>query len=287
MPRVTAAGQVRDYTASAAKKKAKPKSTSGPAGPAGKNGTTGANGAPGAQGPAGAAGAKGETGPAGAGTEGKEGKEGKGTPGANGKSVNSTEFKGNAEPAGKPCKSEGGTSFEVEGTGTIHYACNGEEGEKGEAGKEGSPWTDKGVLPKGATETGVWAATYNAAEAQAPDAIPLSFNIPLEATSSFTTLIKKGTGLGEGSCTAVGSGGCDGSIEKGQCTGNYKEPGAGEGSLCVFEAVNINATGFQALVGSEIEASQVGNGTTGAQVILASTAAGLVFANGTWAVTAN
>ena len=60
-----------------------------------------------------------------------------------------------------------------------------------------------------------------------------------------------------------------------------------EGSLCVFEAVNINATGFQALVGSEIEASQVGNGTTGAQVILASTAAGLVFANGTWAVTAN
>jgi len=78
------------------------------------------------KGKAGANGAAGAQGPAGAiGPAGGVGPQGPaGTPGANG------------EPG-------------AEGKA-------GKNGTNGAAGKEGSPWTDKGTLPAGATETGVW-----------------------------------------------------------------------------------------------------------------------------------
>jgi len=68
---------------------------------------------------------------------------------------------------------------------------NGEPGPKGEEGKagkngtngkEGSPWTDKGTLPVGSTETGNWAIseTPEKGGVSAPQTA-ISFNIPLAA----------------------------------------------------------------------------------------------------------
>jgi hypothetical protein len=87
-------------------------------------------GKPGATGPQGAAGAKGDTG-----AEGKEGKLGT--------SVTSTAY------SGSEC-AEGG--IEVKSASPVAYVCNGEEG---------SPWTDGGTLPPGATETGIFSMVTN------------------------------------------------------------------------------------------------------------------------------
>lgn len=108
----------------------------------GKAGANGAQGPAGAQGAQGPAGAKGDNGAAGAnGTNGEPGKEG--APGASGKN-GKTVIAGEEGKGGSNC-AEGGSSFEVEGSGTKHYVCNG------------SPWTAGGTLPPKATETGVWS----------------------------------------------------------------------------------------------------------------------------------
>jgi hypothetical protein len=137
---------------------------------AGKPGAPGATGPAGPQGPAGAAGKDGTNG-----TNGTNGTAG--APGAAGKNVVATN-----EPEGANCE-EGGTKFEVEGSGVKHYACNGAEGApgadgaQGPAGPKGEPWTLGNVLPPGAIETGTWA--FSADESESPALVGISFPVQL------------------------------------------------------------------------------------------------------------
>jgi hypothetical protein len=123
-------------TASAKAKKGPrgPKGATGPAGPTGPAGANGAKGDKGDTGPAGSAGPSGAPGSAGA-------------PGVKGKSV--TETKIPAEPSETLCSGYGGVEYLIEEAIEGTTICNGEEG---------SPWTDGGKLPPGATETGLYYA---------------------------------------------------------------------------------------------------------------------------------
>jgi hypothetical protein len=181
---------------------------------AGKPGATGATGPAGAKGDAGAAGAAGAKGDTGA-----PGSNGVGTPGANGKSVTVTEI-----AAGEPeCGEIGGAELKQEGAASGTEICNG---------AEGSPWT-VGGLPQGATETGTW--TLNASPDMATAAtstgkvfVPISFSVPLAVTE-----------LGLNKAHFVGAFG------GGSCEGNFAEPSAPEGELCVYEYELHNATGIR------------------------------------------
>jgi hypothetical protein len=284
-------GSHATLTASVAKKKAKAPAR----GPAGPKGATGATGPAGLAGPAGAAGAKGENG--GNGKEGPEGKEGKaGTNGKNGKSVL-------AEPAGANCK-EGGTSFEVEGTGTKESVCNGQKGEKGEKGEEGSPWTDGGKLPSGATETGTWA--YQVAPGTGVERYPISFPIqlsePLNAASENSghvqvvpALVQEGkVGPGEGELCEGKSGEelehCQAPYEltPQDCPSTAAEPTAKPGYLCIYEDGNLE--GLDTPIYGGVAYPQVDfEESTVAGVVLVlpeSEAKAGESGRGTWAVTA-
>jgi Collagen triple helix repeat (20 copies) len=134
----------------------------GPAGANGSNGTNGKDGAPGA---------KGEDG-----TDGTDGTDGiDGTDGEDGKSVESAEIQ--ADPSEPTCDGQGGAVYNVEGSAVETTVCNG---------KEGSPWTDNGTLPSGATETGVWAIT---GQAGGPEIwAPLSFPVPYPSAIAETAV---------------------------------------------------------------------------------------------------
>lgn len=189
--------------AHAAKKKHSHSSARGPRGP---------KGARGPQGPAGPAGPEGKEGPQGpqglqgpAGEAGKAGRNGvNGAPGEN--------VAVSAVPTGvTACEERGGSQFSVGGE-TAGYACNGAAGA---AGKEGSPWTDKGTLPEGATETGSWLA--RPAEGEIQD-ITISFPIPLAAA------------LEESNVFIAPNPACPGTAE---------EPKAEAGDLCVYIGGNL------------------------------------------------
>jgi hypothetical protein len=149
------------------------------------------------------------------GARGKEGKEGASV-------VNTKIAPSQTNPE---CK-EGGAEFKV-GSGTATYACNG---------KEGSPWTDKGVLPPDATETGTWGFSVDSNLRRAR--VPISFPIPLskgletvqcgtEASTCHIHIIKPGQ-------TGAAGKGCEG--------GTDAVPTAEPGNLCIYikevEAVN-------------------------------------------------
>lgn len=217
-------GSHATLTASSAKAKPKAKTgPRGPAGPAGKNGTNGAPGEKGATGATGPAGPTGGTGPQGnpgnAGTNGENGKEG--TPGTNGKGVISTSFEGTNEPAGEPCKKDGGDTVEVEGTGKKSYVCNGSAA--------GSPET----LPEGKTETGAYNARFegeligNSEEISVTD--PISFNIPLAVpprTFNYITEAEQEASPKTGPAAK-------------ECPGTVEEPEAEAGVLCFYEGPTV------------------------------------------------
>jgi Collagen triple helix repeat (20 copies) len=127
-------------------------------GPRGPKGATGPAGLAGPQGPAGANGKNGTNGTNG--TKGEQGGPGAdGTNGEPGESPVGAPFTGAEELAAfgeEPCNGSGGIEYEVESTGDSQILCNGRQGVDGE---EGSPWTDGGTLPPGATETGYWLYT--------------------------------------------------------------------------------------------------------------------------------
>ena len=174
----------------------------------GTNGTNGSNGTAeytGPAGPQGAAGGKGETGPQG--------------------------VKGETGPAGP----------------------QGPKGATGATGPSGTTGFTK-TLPKGETETGTWATSGGAAtqcfereltveECEAYDLIysrafsahpvilALSFSIPLAEAPEESSITVIGVGEGSGEPQAKSYAGCK---------GNYKEPGAEEGHLCIFEARTSN-----------------------------------------------
>jgi hypothetical protein len=256
---------------------------------AGAPGPAGAAGAQGPAGPAGPAGAKGETGAAGTGSAGAPGANGKTvlhgttTPkttegeegdfyintsadtiygpkvgtnwgsatelkGAEGESVEATPF-GTAGSNGE-CVGVGGVEFEVNGTTT--YACNG---------AEGSPWTDGGTLPHGATETGAWKVSFGLTKESGGEieteylfTAPISFNIPLpftpentyEVASSNTFVVNEALqldkyGTNPGELCAPGSPGselanCEPEMKQIRvlCPGTFKHPEAESGNLCLY-----------------------------------------------------
>jgi hypothetical protein len=145
----------------------------------------------------GAAGANGTNG-----TNGKDGSNGtSGKDGLPGKSVTLV----NSAP---PNCSEGGFTYEVQGSGQKNEVCNGEEGEVGE------PWTASGTLPPGATETGAWFFSGSSGEVAAPISFPVPLAAVLEVENTHVV-------------TAIGDS---------TCTGTMEIPKAPPGELCVYES---------------------------------------------------
>jgi hypothetical protein len=213
------------------------KQLKGQSGSKGAAGAAGAAGPEGKQGPPGAAGEKGGPGP-----EGKAGEPGKaGSNGKNGKSV----VIESESAGGANCK-EGGSSFEVEGSGAKSYACNGKQGPEGNI---------KATLAPGQMEVGAWAgSTTNEIRRVL---VAISFPIPLaesletkqcatKASVCHIHFIKPGE-------TGVAGEGCGG--------GTDKAPTAEPGNLCIYvqatENVNEARTGWENPEGGE------GVGTTG------------------------
>ncbi len=138
----------------------------------------------------------------------------------------------------------------------------GKQGLEGEPGEEGSPWTLGGVLPAGATETGVWSASgLEGAEVY----VPISFGIPLKA------------GLNGAKTHVVAAGG------EGVCTGTAAEPKAPAGELCVYKQAFSEVSLFGVV---NISTQQTGTGKSGAFIALEGVTA-TSQAYGSWAVTGN
>jgi len=306
-------------TASAAKKskkKAAAKGTPGPRGPAGSAGAAGPVGKAGANGTSGTSGSSGESvsvspitpaekacnrlggskfnvggkeATACNGEAGENGIEGeKGEKGAAGESVTNNAL---AAGNGSTHCEEGGTEFKVGATAT--YACNG------------SPWTDGGKLPSGATETGTWA--YQVAPGTRDVRFPISFSIQLsEALSAASEnsgqvqivprLVQEGKiGAGEGELCEGKSG-----EELEHCQAPYaltpqdcpsttfKEPTAKPGYLCVYE--NGELSGLETPIYGGVKYPQIDfeqSTVAGVVVILPeSEAKEGEQGQGTWAVTA-
>lgn len=240
---------------------------------AGKPGVKGATGPAGPQGPAGVAGAKGETGPG-----GKEGPAGK--DGSNGESVAAKEVK----TTEATCEKHGGSSFTAGGTTTL--ACNGKEGKEG---KEGSPWTAKGALPVGSSETGQWSFVQNKTRERAEAmSASISFTIPLAKALGEANVHFIGPEEGEGEPKV--------NLPTG-CSGNYAAPKAASGNLCVFTERVLDYSTLEPLplnAGTAVidaETGEVGAGTSGAYIFSrgAVTTPGeteaLIFGSGDWVVT--
>ncbi len=207
----------------------------------GPRGPKGATGPAGPAGPAGPVGAKGENGAPG--TNGTNGAPG--TPGAPGKSVVVDDFEGTEEPDGEPCEENGGNSLKVEGSTETRYACNGA------AGAAGSPWSEGGVLPHGATETGTWSFFSGDARTASAAIAPISFSVPLvdPLDANHVVLVEN-----EGSNP--------------NCTGSVEEPEAASGYLCVYEEASPFADFEAIILPSAYEFGEVfpGADTTGALV---------------------
>jgi hypothetical protein len=217
----------------------------------GKTGPAGAQGPAGPQGPAGVNGKDGAQG-----LQGVEGKEGKpGEPGKEGKAgVNGKSVIAATEAQGANCK-EGGSNFEVEGSKTKVYACNGAEGKEGPAG----PVT--GELPSGVSLTGVWSTNGTSPHVEL---IPFDYELHLSSAPTLNYINEAGTAL-KGSTA--------------NCPGTAAEPKATKGNLCIY-------------VGSEDEEVSKPNPLVeissapkyGALLYISIPEAG--YARGSWAVTA-
>ena len=217
-------------------------------GKAGASGVQGAAGPAGPAGPQGASGGKGENG-----TNGTNGSNG-----TNGMSVTSV-----AASVGE-C-TEGGTKF-TSASGTSK-ACNGKEG------KEGSPWTAGGILPADQTEKGSWSIFYVSTAAYQMETSAISFTIPLKAEPE-AHYIKSGENL---SAPAI--------IE-GKCKGNYEDPEAAPGNLCIFVSSEGNAQQYyHGADGTNPVGYILNPSANGAAVVVDSVKEGEVIALGNWAVT--
>ena len=191
-------------------------SAKGKAGPRGPRGKTGPAGPAGPQGPAGGKGDAGSNGANGAnGDKGEKGEKGDtGNTGANGKSVVATPI----TTAGLEghCEGVGGTRFQVEGSATKEYACNGEDGETG--------FTE--FLPSEKTEKGVWRFLSNGETVQY---VPISFSIPLSEADAAGIAVET---LGRTASPTP------------DCPGTAKEPKAEPGFLCVYTSADTFQTTF-------------------------------------------
>jgi hypothetical protein len=165
----------------------------------------------------------------------------------------------------------------------------GEKGEKGAKGEKGEPWPAGGTLPKGATETGVWALgelpTAKTANTLFPSRpfIPISFTIPLAAPVDNAENCGE---LGKPACvvhvfegTTIPAG-CSGTV-----VGEFvTELKAESGNLCVWGEVMFKVKAAQ--IGAfDLETGESGAGRTGAILAPSTGLEEEAFARGTWAVT--
>jgi hypothetical protein len=210
-------------------------------GPAGPQGPPGPQGTPGVSGKDGTNGTNGQP----------------GAPGTDGISPFGTEFAG--ANSGHCLEGEGGVK--MVGANTT-YLCNG---------KEGAPWTELGVLPSGATETGMWRFSSTEPKFFTSFFIePLSFPIPLKApldAAHVKVIPAAGPVPGE----------CDNGVAP---AAEVRKPEAEAGYLCVFRSAFEE--GSPTIEIQNLEFSSGGSDTTGA--LLASTTASF-FAIGSFAVT--
>jgi hypothetical protein len=206
-------------TASAKKKAAK--------GPRGPKGAKGATGAAGPAGPAGAPGAKGDVGAAGAAGE-------KGATGANGTDGN-TVLSGTATPTAAIgtvgdfyIETDVSKIYGPKAASGVNGGWGGGVNLKGADGEQGSPWTELGTLPSGATLTGFYSVRSSKALAldeKVTLVAPISFPLPVEPTPTFVF-------VGEGEDKSAD--GCPGLNSAGT-------PLAEKGTLCVYETGRVQA----------------------------------------------
>jgi hypothetical protein len=175
---------------------------------------------------------------------------------------------GPAGPSGTPgAAGAKGATGPVGATG-----APGEDGEEGATGDEGSPWTAGGTLPKGATETGTWAAFGAENEEGFESAlVPISFPIPLKNDISAEENVHV---MEAGEPAAAG------------CTGGTPAvPKADEGHLCIYTG-KAGLDAEKSLVFKSSEAFEFGASRTGAVLLLFGLEEVLT-TWGTWAVTGN
>jgi Collagen triple helix repeat (20 copies) len=230
-------------------------------------GATGKTGPAGTAGPAGAAGPAGPTGPAGA-------AGGAGAKGETGASVTSKEV----AAGGEKCHGEGGSEFNA--AGSVTFACNGTKGKEGSIGN---------ALPKGITETGLWSI--------GPISSTATSASPRQPFASFAIKLKSGLNESE-ACLANLLSPCPVHyiLENGKewldnaeelpeeveasaaCPGNFKEPAAAAGALCIYaeREVNLTPPGSQTITVSKV-------GATGEVTFKGTTGDRLAY--GSWAVT--
>lgn len=194
-----------------------------------------------------------------------------GEKGASGNSVTSKPFSGTEEPAGEPCKKAGGDEFEVEGSGTKNYVCNG----GGATGGESCWPASTGTLASGCTETGQFAVQYKGVAGAGKSFATISFPTPL--------------------AVALGKGGAAGTevhfLKPGEtatgCTGSASNPTAAKGVLCIYtkEEFNVEA-GSQEVFNGETAGANPSAGKSGAIIEVGDEAEGRTFIYGVYAVTA-
>lgn len=212
---------------------------------AGKTGATGATGAPGAPGKGGINGSNGSN----------------GAPGANGKSVVT-----GALAVGQGGCAEGGTSIEVEGSGTKKSVCNGLKGTTG--------FTE--TLPSDKTETGIWSFP------EVPEGmfiVRMSFSFPIPLAASIpTSKVHYINKLNEEVKTLAEK------VPNTKCLGTAESPSAPAGELCVYEKSGTLSAKF---ANSSIEGGVNGEGASKVGAILTSLEVSEGSeATGSWAVTA-
>ena len=148
----------------------------------------------------------------------------------------------------------------------------GPQGKEGKQGLEGSPWTAGGTLPSGETETGAWAfivgpeqPTFHVPIGKSPISFPIPVADPGEGGTLTLNLLKQGEG------------------ETAACPGNFREPKAEPGQLCVYARVELDT-------GPGLELDIPGNGSA-SEIIAGGTVYSSEgeeggYAEGSWAVTA-
>jgi hypothetical protein len=196
----------------------------------------------------------------------------KGKAGANG----AAGAQGSAGPAGP----SGGVGPQGPGGAPGAPGEPGSEGKEGKAGKngtngkEGSPWTDGGTLPVGATETGVWAmgpiATGGEALLSAAISLPIPLAAPLPANAVH---VFEGT-------TKIPSG-CFGTVVEESVT----ELKADSGNFCVWVRPFGSVKEKEMSPSDPENKGEIGVGTHGAVLTTSHAFKEESFAEGTWAVT--
>jgi hypothetical protein len=106
----------------------------------------------------------------------------------------------------------------------------GKQGLEGKQGPEGSPWTAGGTLPSGETETGSWAfisgpeqPTFHLVFGKSPISFPIPIASPGDEVETLTVNLLE---MGEKETAA--------------CPGEFKEPKAEPGQLCVYTQVALD-----------------------------------------------